>query len=44
MGAIDAFAEVNGMRLADAAARFAAVGVPVFPCVPGEKGSAEGLV
>ena len=37
MGAIDAFAEVNGMRLADAAARFAAVGVPVFPCVPGEK-------
>ncbi|MBD8054451.1 bifunctional DNA primase/polymerase [Rhodococcus ruber] len=37
MGAIDVFAEVNGMRLADAAARFAAAGVPVFPCVPGEK-------
>ena len=37
MGAIDVFAEVNGMPLADAAARFTAVGVPVFPCVPGEK-------
>ena len=37
MDAIDVFAEVNGMRLADAAARFAAVGLPVFPCVPGEK-------
>lgn len=37
MGAIDVFAEVNGMPLADAAARFAAAGVPVFPCVPGEK-------
>ncbi|SJN11185.1 hypothetical protein FM113_11235 [Leucobacter sp. 7(1)] len=37
MGAIDVFGEVNGMPLADAAARFAAAGVPVFPCVPGEK-------
>lgn len=37
MGAVDVFAEVNGMRLADAAARFAAAGVPVFPCVPVEK-------
>ncbi|GAA4900452.1 bifunctional DNA primase/polymerase [Tessaracoccus lubricantis] len=37
MGAIDVFAEVNGMPLADAAARFAAAGVSVFPCVPGEK-------
>ena len=37
MGAIEVFAEVNGMPLADAAARFAAAGVPVFPCVPGEK-------
>ncbi len=37
MGAIDVFAEVNGMTLADAAARFAAAGMPVFPCVPGEK-------
>lgn len=37
MGAIDVFGEVSGMPPADAAARFAAVGVPVFPCVPGEK-------
>lgn len=37
MGAVDVFGEVNGMTLADAAARFAAAGVPVFPCVPGEK-------
>ena len=37
MGTIDVFAEVNGMTLADAAARFAAAGMPVFPCVPGEK-------
>ena len=36
MGAIDVFAEVNGIPLADAAARFAAAGVPVFPCIPGE--------
>ncbi|KDA05899.1 DNA primase [Microbacterium sp. CH12i] len=37
MGAIDVFAEVSRITLADAAARFASVGVPVFPCVPGEK-------
>ncbi|WP_218682997.1 MULTISPECIES: bifunctional DNA primase/polymerase [Microbacterium] len=37
MGAIDVLAEVSGMPPADAAARFAAVGVPVFPCVPGQK-------
>lgn len=37
MGAVDVFGEVGGMTLADAAARFAAAGVPVFPCVPGEK-------
>lgn len=37
MGAIDLFTEVGGMPLPEAAARFAAAGVPVFPCVPGEK-------
>ncbi|NNM47037.1 bifunctional DNA primase/polymerase [Knoellia koreensis] len=37
MGAIDLFAEVGGLPLSEAAARFAAAGVPVFPCVPGEK-------
>ena len=37
MGAIDLFSEVGGMPLPEAAARFAAAGVPVFPCVPGEK-------
>ncbi|TDP91356.1 primase-like protein [Leucobacter luti] len=37
MGAIDLFSEVGGMPLSKAAARFAAAGVPVFPCVPGEK-------
>lgn len=37
MGAVDLFSEVGGMPLAKAAARFAAAGVPVFPCVPGEK-------
>ncbi|MCO5294435.1 MAG: bifunctional DNA primase/polymerase [Homoserinimonas sp.] len=37
MGAVDLFAEVGGMPLSEAAARFAAAGVPVFPCVPGEK-------
>lgn len=37
MGAIELFAEVGGMPVAEAAARFAAAGVPVFPCVPGEK-------
>ena len=36
MGAIDLFAEVGGMPPSEAAARFAAAGVPVFPCVPGE--------
>lgn len=37
MGAVDLFTEVGGMPLPEAAARFAAAGVPVFPCVPGEK-------
>ena len=37
MGAVDLFTEVGGMPLSEAAARFAAAGVPVFPCVPGEK-------
>ncbi|MBX3195142.1 MAG: bifunctional DNA primase/polymerase [Microbacteriaceae bacterium] len=37
MGAVDLFSEVGGMPLPEAAARFAAAGVPVFPCVPGEK-------
>ena len=37
MGAVDLFSEVGGMPLSEAAARFAAAGVPVFPCVPGEK-------
>lgn len=31
------FAEVAGLPPARAAARFAAAGVPVFPCVPGQK-------
>ncbi|MDJ1372422.1 bifunctional DNA primase/polymerase [Gulosibacter molinativorax] len=37
MGAVDLFSEVGRMSLPEAAARFAAAGVPVFPCVPGEK-------
>ena len=37
MGAADLFSEVGGMPLSEAAARFAAAGVPVFPCLPGEK-------
>lgn len=37
MDAVDLFTEVGGMLLPEAAARFAAAGVPVFPCVPGEK-------
>lgn len=37
MGAIDVFAQVARLSLPDAAVRFAAVGVPVFPCVPGGK-------
>ena len=37
MGATDLFSEVGRMPLPEAAARFAAEGVPVFPCVPGEK-------
>ena len=31
------FAQVAGLRLPDAALRFAEAGVPVFPCVPGDK-------
>lgn len=31
------FAEVTGLPLPEAAVRFAAAGVPVFPCVPGGK-------
>ncbi|XPP25615.1 MAG: bifunctional DNA primase/polymerase [Leucobacter sp.] len=37
MGAVDLFSEIGGESLPVAAARFAASGVPVFPCVPGEK-------
>ena len=37
MGAVDLFSGVGWMPLPEAAARFAAAGVPVFPCVPGEK-------
>lgn len=37
MGAVDLFSEVGGMPPREAAARFAAARVPVFPCVPGEK-------
>lgn len=37
MGAIDVFAQVAGLSLREAAVRFAAEGVPVFPCVPGGK-------
>ncbi len=37
MGAAEVFASVDGPPLPQAAARFAAAGVPVFPCVPGGK-------
>ena len=37
MAAVDLFSGVGWMPLPEAAARFAAAGVPVFPCVPGEK-------
>lgn len=37
MSAVDLFSEVSRRPLPEAAARFAAAGVPVFPCVPGEK-------
>jgi len=37
MGAAELFASVAGLPLPEAAARLAASGVPVFPCVPGEK-------
>jgi len=37
MGAAELFASVAGLPLPEAAARFAASGVPVFPCVPGGK-------
>ncbi|HWV57440.1 MAG TPA: bifunctional DNA primase/polymerase, partial [Longimicrobiales bacterium] len=37
MGAAELFAAVAGLSLPEAAARFAAAGVPVFPCVPGGK-------
>ena len=37
MSAVDLFPKVSGIPLPEAAARLAAAGVPVFPCVPGEK-------
>lgn len=37
MDPADLFSEVAHLSLAEAAARFAAAGVPVFPCVPGGK-------
>lgn len=37
MDATDVFASVAGLPLPRAAARFAAAGLPVFPCVPGGK-------
>ena len=37
MGPAELFVQVAGLPLAEAAARFAAAGVPVFPCVPGGK-------
>jgi len=37
MGIEDVFKTVKGLPLPEAAARFAQAGVPVFPCVPGEK-------
>lgn len=37
MGAPELFASVAAMSLPEAVARFAAAGVPVFPCVPGGK-------
>jgi len=37
MGAAELFASVTGLPLPQAAARFAAAGVPVFPCVAGGK-------
>jgi hypothetical protein len=37
MEVAELFASVAGLRLPVAAARFAAAGVPVFPCVPGGK-------
>lgn len=37
MGPAELFSQVSGLALPEAAARFAAVGVPVFPCVPGSK-------
>lgn len=37
MGVGEVFASVAGLPLPQAAARFAVAGVPVFPCVPGDK-------
>lgn len=37
MGAAELFGSVAGLPLPEAAARFAASGVPAFPCVPGGK-------
>lgn len=37
MSRFDVFSEVAGLSLPDAALRFISEGVPVFPCVPGEK-------
>lgn len=37
MSRIDVFSHVADLSLPDAALRFISEGVPVFPCVPGEK-------
>lgn len=37
MGPAELFSQVSGLALPEAAARFAAAGVPVFPCVPDGK-------
>lgn len=37
MSRFDVFSQVAGLSLPDVASRFVSEGVPVFPCVPGEK-------
>jgi hypothetical protein len=37
MGPAETFKEVAGLSLPDAAARYAQIGVPIFPCVPNGK-------